>query len=328
MVAVFADFVAPYCYDTEMRSKSYLPPVKIHFFSEEGKFSFRPFVYNIKYSFDENYRRVFVEDTTNKYPIRFFARGESYSFFGLFNSNIHLFGVDKPAVIYLFGADSRGRDIFSRICFSLRVSLSVGILGVFVSYAGAIILGGIAGFYGGKIDFVVMRLCEMVMLLPGFYIMLALRSSFPADMSSLMVYVLIVCIFSVIGWASIARVIRGMVHSIKREEFVMAAHSLGVSDFRIMFKHILPHVFSYTIISAAMTMPSYILGESALSMLGLGIQEPFPSLGNMLSDALNISEISFHSWLLTPGLVIVLIVVLFNMLGESIRDYHNIKVWQ
>lgn len=326
LIAIFADFIAPYRYDKEIRKKSYLPPVKIHFTDEDGVFSLRPYVYNLKYGFDENYQRIFAEDKSIKYPVRFFTRGQSYKLFGLFETDLHLFGVESPAMIYLLGADGRGRDVFSRICFSLRISLSVGIFGVVISYGGALLLGGIAGFYGGKIDFLLMRICEMLMLLPGFYIMLALRAAFPPDMSSVTVYLLVIFVFSVIGWASISRVIRGMVHSLKREEFVNAAHALGVSDFKIIFRHILPHTFSYAIISAAMTMPAYILGESALSMLGLGIAEPVPSLGNMLSDCLNIAEISFHSWLLTPALVIVVIVIVFNMLGERIRDYFHHKV--
>lgn len=328
LAAIFANFFAPYNYDAEVRKKSYLPPVTIHFVDEGGKFSLRPFIYDIKYGFDKNYKRIFTEDKSVKYPIYFFKRGHSYSLLGFLKSDMHLFGVEAPAVVYIFGADGRGRDVFSRICFALRISLSVGLLGVSISYGGALLLGGISGFYGGKIDFFLMRICEMVMLLPGFYIMLALRASFPPDMSSLAVYLLVVSIFSVIGWASIARVIRGMVHSIKREEFVTAAHSLGVSNLKIIFKHVLPHTFSYTIISAAMTIPAYILGESALSMLGLGIAEPVPSLGNMLSDSLNIAEISFHSWLLAPALVIVVVVIIFNMLGERVRDYYNNKVWR
>lgn len=326
-IAVFADFFAPYTCDFKIRSKSYMPPVKIHFVDNLGKFNFRPFIYDVKSGFDENYKRVFVEDKTKAYPLKFLVKGESYKFLGLFESSIHLFGVEGPVAFYLLGADALGRDVFSRICFSLRISLSVGIIGILLSYSTALFFGGVAGYFGGRIDFIIMRFCEMLMLLPGFYIMLALRASFPPDLSSLTVYILVVCIFSLIGFAGSARVIRGMVHSIKCEEFVIAAKALGTDNFSIIFKHILPQTFSYVIISATMSMPAYILGEAALSMLGLGITEPTASLGNMLSDSLNIAEISFHSWLLTPALVIVVIVIVFNMLGERIRDYYNKRVW-
>ncbi|MBN2097874.1 MAG: ABC transporter permease, partial [Candidatus Omnitrophica bacterium] len=282
--AIFAEFLAPYHYDNEDRKRSYNPPTTLHFFDAQGQFHLRPFIYNYSFKFDQYYRRAYVLDKAKTYPLKFFVRSD----------RLHLFGVDHPARIYLLGADSRGRDLFSRIIYGSRVSLSIGLVGVAISFIIGTIVGGISGYFGGKIDNIIMRLCEMVMMIPGFYLMLALRAAFPPNLSSVQVYFLIVVILSFIGWAGLARVVRGMAISIREKEFVLAAQAQGLNPLAIITRHILPNTLSYTIVALSISIPGYILGESALSLLGLGIQDPHASWGNLLSEAMAIAQIKFH----------------------------------
>ncbi len=316
--ALFAGFLSPYRYDHEDRAYSYCPPTRIHVV-DQGRLSW-PFVYATSFSFDSVHRRVYQEDQEKKYFLRFFHRGDPYQFLGLIKTDRHLFGVESPGRLHLWGADARGRDLFSRILWGSRVSLSIGLIGVTISFVLGLLVGGIAGYYGGKMDQLLMRLCEMIMMIPGFYLMLALRASFPMDLSSLEIYVWIVVIFSFIGWASLARVIRGMAISLKQRDYVLAAKALGISDARIIMTHILPHTMSYSIIAVMMSVPGYIMGESALSLLGLGIQDPYASWGNLLSEAMGILVIKFSPWILLPGFFIFLTVICFNVIGDALRD--------
>jgi len=324
LVAIFADFVAPYHYDNERRDRSYNPPTKVHFFNQ-GKLA-RPFVYDYSYEFDQFYRRDYSVDKSKIYPIKFLMRGDKYKLLGILKSDLHLFGVDHPGRLYLLGADSRGRDLFSRILYGSRVSLSIGLVGVFISFLIGTILGGISGYFGGKIDNIIMRGCEMVMMVPGFYLMLALRAAFPPQLSSVEVYFLIVVIMSFIGWAGLARVVRGMAISIREKEYVLASEAQGVAPFFIITRHILPNTFSYTIVALSISIPGYILGESALSLLGLGIQDPHASWGNLLSEAMAVAQIKFHPWILIPGIFIFITVMAFNFLGDGLRDAFDPKM--
>ncbi len=320
-LTIFADFIAPYNFDNERRTLSYCPMIKLNFVDEDGNFHLRPFVYRYSYAFDEYYNRVYTSDKSKKFPVRFFIEGDEHKLLGFIPMKKRLFGVDEPARIYLLGADYRGRDLFSRILYGSRVSLSIGFVGVAVSFSIGTIVGGISGFFGGRTDNILMRLCEMVMMIPGFYLMLALRAAFPPDLSSVEVYLMIVLIMSFIGWASLARVIRGMVLSIREKEFVTAARSSGVGSLRIIVRHILPNTLSYVIVAVTLSIPAYILGESALSLIGLGIQEPYASWGNLLSEAVNnLTEVKFHPWILIPGVFIFIAVMAFNFLGDGLRD--------
>ncbi len=324
--SIFADFISPYHYDNEARARSYNPLTKLHLFDARGKFHLRPFVYVHTYKFDEFHRRIYTVDKNKMYPLKFLVRGDSYKLLGIFAANLHLFGVDEPARIYLLGADSRGRDLFSRILYGSRVSLSIGLVGVAISFIIGTVLGGISGYFGGKIDNIIMRLCEMVMMIPGFYLMLALRAAFPPRLSSVQVYFLIVLIMSFIGWAGLARVVRGMAISIREKEYVLAAQAMGQSPLPIIIRHILPNTFSYTIVALSISIPGYILGESALSLLGLGIQDPHASWGNLLSEAMAIAQIRFHPWILIPGIFIFITVMAFNFLGDGLRDAFDPKM--
>ena len=305
-MAVAADFLAPYALDEESRDHSYCPPTRIHFWDASGWHK-RPFIYGQVLSYDENFQRVAREDTNKKYPVEFFIRGK-------------LFGAAPGGRIYLFGADARGRDLFSRILYGSRVSLSIGVLGAAITLFIGMVVGATAGYFGGTTDNVLMRVCDMFMLLPGFYMMLALRAAFPPEISSVKVYFLIVLIFSFIGWAGLARVIRGMVLSLRRKEFVTAAQAIGRSHAAIILQHVLPNTLSYAIVSMTLAVPGYILGESALSLIGLGIQDPYASWGNLLSDAMNLSALRYHPWILLPGVFLFLTVMAFNFFGDGLRD--------
>jgi peptide/nickel transport system permease protein len=322
----FADFIAPYSMDHERRQHSYHPPSSLHWVDQEGRFHIRPFVYHSSYHFDELYQRVWEEDTSQAYPIQFAVKGDPYRFLGFIPATRHLFGVQGPARIYLFGADLRGRDLFSRILFGSRISLSVGMLGVLISFAIGSIVGGISGYFGGWVDNILMRICEMFMMIPGFYLMLALRSAVPPDkLTSTQTYLFIIVILSFIGWAGLARVVRGMALSLRNRGYNLAARGLGVGHFSIVKGHIIPNTFSYLIVAATLSIPGYILGESALSLLGLGIQDPQASWGNLLSEAMAVSQIRFHPWILLPGVFIFLAVMAFNFLGDGLRDAFDPK---
>lgn len=318
--AIFANFISPYGCDNEQRNRSYNPPTRLYFFDSHGKFHLLPYIYNYTYKFDKFYRRIYSLDKSKRYPVKFFMRGDEYKLLGIFSTNLHFFGVDEPARIYLLGADSRGRDLFTRILYGSRVSLSIGLVGVAISFIIGATIGGISGYFGGKIDNIIMRICEMVMMIPGFYLMLALRAAFPPELSSIEVYFLIVVIMSFIGWAGLARVVRGMAISIREKEYVLAARAQGVSPFSIIIRHVLPNTFSYTIVALSISIPGYILGESALSLLGLGIQDPDASWGNLLTEAMAVAQIKFHPWILIPGIFIFITVMTFNFLGDGLRD--------
>ena len=324
-LAIMADFISPYPYNKQFRDYPLCPPTRIHFFDHNKNFHLRPFVYEIK----------LVNPALNQYeivkekicPIYFFVKGEKRKILGIFNSERYLFGT-KEGKIFLFGTDMHGRDIFSRILYGARVSLSIGIIGVSISFFFGFLIGGISGYFGGKIDNILMRLVEIFMMFPAFYLMLSLRAVFPLNLSSFQIYLLIVIILSLIGWAGLARIIRGMVLSIKEEEYVLAARALGVSTFKIIFKHIIPNTFSYSITAITLSIPGYILGESTLSLLGLGIQEPYPSWGNMLSVCIgNLRVLSSAPWMLTPGFFIFLTIICFNFLGDGLRDVLDPKNW-
>ena len=328
LVVIFADFVAPYHYADEARQLTWAPPTRIRFSDDTGS-SIRPFVHPFTIDYDENLNTVLRPDTSRRLYLRFFVRGAPYKLLGVIPTNVRLFGVDPLppeatgryfARFYLMGADGTGRDIFSRICYGSRISMTIGLLGAGIVLVIGLTVGGASGYFGGLTDDVLQRVCEMVMLLPGFYILLMLRFMFPADMDSTTVYFAVVLILSLVGWAAFARVVRGMVLSIRKEDYVQAARAMGLSHARIIAKHVLPNTVGYVVVAVTLKIPYYILGESALSLLSLGIMEPTPSWGNMLQKATDILELDQHPWVLWPGLFIFLAIMAFNLVGDGLRD--------
>jgi peptide/nickel transport system permease protein len=248
------------------------------------------------------------------------VRGASYHIFWVFRSNIHLFGVDAPGHIFLFGSDYVGQDIFSRILYGAQISLSIGILGIIISTIIGMIVGGIAGYFGGATDFLLMRAVEVLLAVPSLYFILIMRQMFGTALSATQIYIIIIIILAFIGWATEARVIRGMVLSLKEQEYVIAARALGYSNARIITRHILPNTLSFVIVTATLSVPFYILGEVALSFLGVGIQEPEASWGNMLTAAQNNQYLTDYPWMLIPGIFIFIAVMAWNFLGDGLRD--------
>ncbi len=317
---LFADIIAPYTKDFSDRSMAYVPPSQIFTIDENGKFS-HPYTYNYKRDFDmDNLRIVYSLDRSKKHYLRFFAKGEPYKFLGLIPMQRHLLTTDKDGRLFLLGTDINGRDVFSRILFGGRISMTIGFLALFVLFPIGLLYGGIAGYFGGKVDNVMMRFAEAVMSIPSFYLLIILASILPAGMTSIQRFILIVVILALIGWAGFARVVRGMVLSVKNQEFVQAAKSIGASRFRIIVKHILPQTTSFVIVAMTLSVPSYILSESGLSFLGLGIQQPDASWGNMLKEAQEYTNIIYRPWLLTPGFLIFIAVLSFNLIGDAVRD--------
>jgi len=304
-LALFADFIAPYPYYLQSRKTPYHPPTHIHLF-KDGKLTL-PYV-NL-YEMKDPLFKVYQENRNVSCFLRFFTK-TSYGF--------KFISVDEPCRLHLLGSDKLGRDVFSRIVYASRVSLSVGFIGILVTFFLGSLIGGISGFFGGKVDAFIMRVVEVLLAIPTFYLMLSLRSVFPLTMGSFEVFLMVVFILSFIGWAGLARVIRGMVLSLREKEFVYAAKTYGAGTLRILFRHILPNTYYYLIVSATLSFPGYILAEASLSFLGLGIQEPYPSWGNMLSDGRNINIVSAYPWILSPGMAIFLLVIAFNLLGDNL----------
>lgn len=317
---LFADFIAPYSKDFSDRNQSYAPPSKIFTINEKGEWS-RPYTYNYKREFDPEAMQVdYKLDRSHKYFLKLFVRGEKYKFLGLIPCSRHFIGVAPEGRLYLLGTDINGRDVFSRILFGGRISMTIGFLALFVLFPIGLLYGGISGYFGGKTDMLMMRFAEAVMSIPSFYLLIILAAILPSNMTSIQRFILIVVILALIGWAGFARVVRGMVLSIKTQEFVQSAQSIGASRLRIIIKHILPQTTSYVIVAMTLSVPSYILSESGLSFLGLGIQQPDASWGNMLKEAQEYINILYRPWLLTPGFLIFVAVLSFNLIGDTIRD--------
>jgi peptide/nickel transport system permease protein len=263
---------------------------------------------------------VYEEDTAIRYPIGFCARGEPYSILGLIETDIHLFGVEEPGAILLFGTDSIGRDIFSRVLHGARLSLSIGLVGVTLSFIIGVTLGGISGYFGGAVDNVIQRFIEFLISIPTIPLWLALSAALPRDWSVVMVYFGIVVILSLVGWGGLARVVRGKLLELRELDYVLAARVSGVSEWTIIRVHMLPNFASYLIVHATLSIPGMILAETALSFLGLGLRSPAVSWGVLLEKAQNLGSVAIYWWTIIPALFVVVTVTAFNFLGDGLRD--------
>ncbi len=320
IVTIFSNFFSPYNIYEKDLNYIYFPPQRIHFFDEERKFYFRPFVYGLKQTINpKTWRKIYKKDKTKKHSIYFFVHGDKYQLLGLFPTSIHFFGV-KKGTIFLFGADELGRDLFSRNISAARISLSIGLIGVAMSFFLGSILGGISGYYGGFADMVIQRVIEFLISIPVIPLWMALAAALPPYWSSIKVYFGITLIFSIIGWCGLARVVRGKLIGLREEDFVIAAKIAGTTNIKIITKHLLPSFLSYLIVSLTLSVPWMILGETTLSFLGLGIRSPAVSWGVLLQEAQNVRTVVLHPWLFIPGLFVVATVLAFNFVGDGLRD--------
>ena len=318
--ALFCDFLSPYALDDQHLDYIYAPPQRLHWIGPDG-LHIVPFVYGLKgIRHPETLRKVYVEDETQVYPLRFFASGPSYEFWGLIETNTHFIGVDEGGTLFLLGTDSLGRDLLTRILYGSRISLTVGLIGVALSFVFGLSIGAISGYYGGWIDNLIQRLIEILRSFPSIPLWMALSTSLPSNWSPLQVYFGITVVLSFLGWTGLARVVRGKILALREEDYATAATLLGASKARIMGRHLLPGFTSHIVVSLTLALPSMILGETSLSFLGLGLRPPITSWGVLLQEAQNVQAVAMQPWLLTPAVFVVVAVLAFNFVGDGLRD--------
>ena len=322
LVVLGADFLA---YSDPLASeaqRSLMPPQPIHWF-DDGRF--RPHVYGFRGARDsKTFKRVYQADPSQKIPVRFFAQGFEYRFLGLIPMSRHLIGVDpgRDAVgtIFLLGTDVQGRDLWSRLMYGTRISLTIGLLGVTMSLVLGVVLGGFSGFYGGVTDTVIQRIIEILRSIPTIPLWMGLAAALPRDWSIFQIYFAITVIISLLGWTELARVIRGRFLALREEDFVVSARLVGCSQMRIIFVHMVPSFMSHIIAATTLALPAMIISETALSFLGLGLRPPAISWGVLLQQAQNVQTVAITPWLMIPAVPVIIVVMAFNFLGDGLRD--------
>ncbi len=317
--ALVSEFLAPYGLNTRNSTHIYAPPQGVHLF-HEGEFV-GPYVYGYTMKLNlETMKREFEPNLAKVQPLRFFCRGDDYAFWGMVETNVHLVCPAEDGTFFLLGTDRLGRDMLSRIIYGTRISLTVGLLGIAVSFIIGITLGGISGYYGGWIDNVIQRLIEMVRSFPELPLWMALSAALPVTWSPILIYFGITIILGMLDWPGLARAVRSKFLSLREEDFVTAAVLMGASPKRVIGKHLMPSFASHLIASLTLSVPSMILGETALSFLGLGLRPPITSWGVLLNEAQNINVVALYPWLMLPVLPVFVVVLAFNFFGDGLRD--------
>jgi peptide/nickel transport system permease protein len=315
----FVEVVAPYEQSKRHGDFLYAPPQGIHLF-HEGQFV-GPFVYPYRFTFNlETFRRDYEVNTSTPQPIRFLCRGDGYRFWGMVAGDVHLVCPPENGTMFLLGTDRLGRDLLSRIIYGARISLTVGLVGIAVSFTLGLLFGGIAGYMGGWVDHVIQRIIEILRSLPELPLWLALSAALPPNWSPLLVFFGITIILGLLDWPGLARAVRSKLLSLREEDFVKAAELMGARKRRIIARHLIPNFMSHLIASATLSIPSMILGETALSFLGLGLRPPITSWGVLLNEAQNLAAVQLHPWLLFPIVPVVIVVLAFNFMGDGLRD--------
>lgn len=313
------EFLAPYNLHTRNVDFIHSPPQRVHMF-HDGKFV-GPFVYGRTMALDmDTLRRIYTEQPDKVEPIRFFCRGDGYKFWGLVETNVHLACPAKDGQLFLLGSDRLGRDVLSRILYGARISLTIGLLGITMSFILGITIGGLAGYHGGVFDLITQRIIEVLQSIPSIPLWMALAAIMPVTWSPILIYLGITAILGLLDWTGLARAVRSKLLALREEDYVQAAQLMGAGSGRIIGRHLVPGFMSHLIATATLAIPGMILGETALSFLGLGLRPPITSWGILLTEARSVSVIAFYPWLLFPTIPVILVILAFNFLGDGLRD--------
>jgi peptide/nickel transport system permease protein len=316
---VIAEFLAPYNLHTRNMDYIYAPPQSVHLF-HDGAFV-GPFVYGQTMKLDmESLRRVYSDDPNRVEPLRFFCKGDPYRFWGVIATDRHFVCPTEGGQMFLFGTDRLGRDVLSRIIYGARISLTIGLLGITTSFVLGILIGGLAGYWGGTFDLIVQRIIEVLQSIPSIPLWLALAAVMPVDWSPFVIYLGITFILGLLDWTGLARAVRSKLLSLREEDYVLAAQLMGARHWRIIGRHLIPGFMSHLIASATLTIPGMILGETTLSFLGLGLRPPVTSWGVLLTEARTVNVVALYPWLLIPVIPVILVILAFNFLGDGLRD--------
>ncbi len=316
---IISEFLAPYALTTRNTDFIYAPPQTINFF-HDGEFQ-GPFVYGLKYQLNmTNLKREYQEDKQSIQKIRFFCKSDPYKFWGHVAASTHLFCPSATGTLFLLGTDRLGRDVLSRIIYGTRISLTVGLLGIIFSFIIGITIGGLAGYFGGWVDNLSQRAIEIIRSFPELPLWMALSASLPVTWSPILIYFGITIILGMLDWTGLARAVRSKLLSLREEDFALAAQLMGAKPQRIIARHLLPSFTSHLIASATLSIPSMILGETALSFLGLGLRPPITSWGVLLTEAQNMNAVELYPWIMTPVIPVIIVVLAFNFFGDGLRD--------